>query len=55
MFLWNRILGHARRLGFDELFTVIPKNDPMIVKFDKMFGFRILSEDEDTILMVRDL
>jgi len=40
--------------GLDEIYTVIPNDDPKLEKYENMLGFQTIKEQDHMFLMRRD-
>lgn len=49
------LVNLLKLMGFKKMFSVIPKQDVMIVKWNKKWGMQILKELTDSYLMERNL
>jgi len=50
--VWRHILSGLRSKGYEDVYCLIPY-DEKIVKFEKMFGFKKLTDLNDGLLMIR--
>lgn len=48
---WNNFLLILKENGINEWYSVIPKGDSKLLKFQKLFGLQILNEFETYYLM----
>lgn len=52
---WEEIKELLRQKGYNEIYTLIPKDDVMINKFQRMFGFKPLLTFSDAILYKQEI
>lgn len=48
--LWQEALDILREAGVDEIFSIVPKDDDLVNKFQRLFGFKAFIEFENCIL-----
>ena len=52
---WKDIKSMLKAKGYNEMYTLIPKHDVMINKFQKMFGFKPLLTFSDSTLYKQEI
>lgn len=48
--IWSQVIDQMKELGISEVFSLIPKDDPKVNKFQGVFGLTPLVEFEDVTL-----
>lgn len=49
--LWEEAKRELKELGYKYIYINIPKNDPKLVKFEKLFGFEHVADIEEYTIM----
>ena len=52
---WEKIKFHLKQKGYDEIYTIVPKTDIKVNKFQKMFGFIPILEVADAIIYRQEI
>ena len=52
---WEVVKEKLRAKGYNEIYTLLPKNDEKIHKFNKMFGFKPVIGFSDAILFRQEI
>lgn len=50
--VWQEVLKWFEQQGYNEVFILIPDNDPKLYKFETKFGFTEVSREDGEILMM---
>ena len=53
--VWEVVKEGFSEAGHDGLFVVIPKDDPKLLKFERMFGFEIAKEEPTFYIMYQEI
>lgn len=49
----NAYLQGLKKLNIEYVYVVIPDNDPKLLKFEKMFGFEVVSTYPNVLILRR--
>jgi len=52
--VFEQLMLEMKEQGVNRVFVLIPATDKKLIKFEKMFGFQPLHEQDDMLLMYRE-
>jgi hypothetical protein len=50
--IWHVAKEELSESGYKEIYVLIPAEDKKLFKFETMFGFKLLKQQDDVLLMV---
>lgn len=52
---WTRLLEHFRQHGIKRIFSAIPEQDPLVNKWQKLWGMKEVARDQGFVFYEKEL